>query len=56
MTTIKYIAKKQFKYNGNVLKTGDEWQPVGSKFDAQVKEHLVNIEEITKRAKRRKKT
>ena len=54
MTTIKYVAKKQFKYDGKTIKAGGEWKPNGAKFDAQVKEHLVNTEEITKRPAKRK--
>ena len=42
MATINYIAKKDFKYNGRMVKAGAEWKPAGAKFDAQVKEHLVN--------------
>ena len=42
MTTINYIAKKTFKYNGRMVKAGTEWKTAGAKFDAQVKEHLVN--------------
>ena len=48
MATINYIAKKNFKYNKKLVKAGSEWKPGGFKFDAQVKEHLVNaIERVS---------
>ncbi len=33
---IRYIARKPFKYDGKWLKAGDEWEPVGGRFDAQI--------------------
>ena len=45
MPTINYIAKKDFKYNGRIVKAGTAWKPAGAKFDAQVKEFLVNAVE-----------
>ena len=55
MATISYIAKKDFKYDGKLIQAGTEWKPGGARFDAQVKEHLVNpIERIVNpRAKKR---
>lgn len=43
---IVYKAKKQFKYNGEMLKPGDVWEAVGGKWDVQIKEHLVYAEEV----------
>ena len=55
MTTIKFKAKKSFKYGGKVYEVGDEWKPAGKKYDAQIKEHLVYTVEIVKRPVRRRK-
>ena len=51
----KYIAKKTFKYKGELVEQGKEWKPTGSKFDDAIKMHMVTLSEATKRPVRRKK-
>jgi len=45
MATVKYLARKKFKYDGKVLSPGDEWQPVGGKWDNSIKEHFIQVVE-----------
>ena len=42
MATINYIAKKDFKYDGKLIRAGTEWKPGGNKYDAQIVDFLVN--------------
>lgn len=33
---VKYVARQRFKYNGILYKPGDEWTPVGARYDASI--------------------
>lgn len=33
---VKYVVRQRFKYNGILHKPGDEWTPVGARFDASI--------------------
>ena len=40
---VKYVARQRFKYNGIWHKPGDEWQPVGGRYDnAIIRNRLVS--------------
>jgi hypothetical protein len=36
MTMIKYIAKKEFKYDGREVKRGEVVEPAGGKWDEKI--------------------
>lgn len=36
MEQIKYIARRPFKYDGKWFKQGEEWIPVGGRYDASI--------------------
>lgn len=33
---VKYVARQRFKYNGILYKPGDEWTPLGVRYDASI--------------------
>ena len=47
MTTVRYIAKKQFKYGKKTYRPGDDWTPDGGRFDeAIISNGLVSVERV----------
>lgn len=44
MITGDYIVRKPFKYNGKDYQPGQVWEPVGGKWDKQIKEYYVTLE------------
>ena len=54
--TVKYIVKRPFKYGGEQLQSGDEWQPAGGKWVDQIRENdnLVSKEIVSAKKRQRK--
>ena len=48
---VKYIARQRFKYDGKWLKAGDEWKPVGARYDESIiRNRLVSTVRIETKA------
>ena len=55
MPTIRYVARKRFKYGGKIIKPGSVFRPRGGKWDQSVIERYCIIEEVQPRPRRRRR-